>query len=987
MYFNGQLIHTGVAHDDNPPGRGSGRYEFGSGANPYQHGHSFLTEVNRLRNLGYADKDIAKMLLGTKGYNKKTGEPIWCNTTDLRARISIENTNERRAMVYKVKEVYYGEGNGSPTKTGRILGINESSVRSYLKQTLEEKNDKYQNTAKMLKEEIAKKGMIDVSSGQELYLGCTDHTKNVAVAILCEQGYVKSYVKLPQMNGSGKETTMIVLAPPPKEGETERDVRRAIQQNKYNIATIANYSPDKGTSWWTPEYPEMLDSKRVMIRYAEDGGKEKDGVIELRRGVEDISLGNAQYAQVRIGVDGTNYLKGMAMYGLDEDFPDGIDVIFNTNKHRGTPLIDPTATYNPTDKSWSGHEVSKRLKMNADGTDVDRENPFGALIKSEKEKDGIILTGGQRHYVGEDGQDHLSPINKLREEGDWDSWSRTLASQFLAKQPIKLIKQQLDLSILDKEEEYEKISNLTNPVIKKKLLNEYADNCDANASDLSAKGVKNQAFQVLLPVPGLKDNEIYAPNYDDGDTVALVRYPHGGIFEIPVLKVNNRAELAKKVMKNARDAVGINSKVAEQLSGADYDGDTAIVIPVKSNRLGILSTPYLEDLKSFDPKEIYKLPDSAPPVKNDTKQLEMGKVTNLITDMTVGGADLSQIAKAVKHSMVVIDSEKHHLDYKQSYKDFDIENLKKDFQGETPKGQAKGASTILSRASAETYVPRRKEITDTKKMTPEELESWNAGNKVYRNTGETAMKLIKDPSKMTEDELQRYNAGKKVFRETDKLKTIKITQMANVNDAMELVRDPDNEKEVAYANYANSLKNLARQARIEARNINAVPVSKEAAKTYAEEVSSLKSKLAIAEMNRPLERKALGIANAIVAERLKANPDMDFEHQRRESALAMTKARAMVGAKKQLVNINDKEWEAIQSNAVSTNVLQRILDNTDQEAFRKRATPRNSKSLTNVQIQKALAMSASGMYTNKEIADSLGVSASTISAILAGERS
>ena len=55
-----------------------------------------------------------------------------------------------------------------------------------------------------------------------------------------------------------------------------------------------------------------------------------------RRGVADLDLGDSHYAQVRILVDGTHYLKGMAMYS--DDMPDGADIVFNTNKHTGTPV-------------------------------------------------------------------------------------------------------------------------------------------------------------------------------------------------------------------------------------------------------------------------------------------------------------------------------------------------------------------------------------------------------------------------------------------------------------------------------------------------------------------------------------------------------------------------------------------------------------------------------------------------------------------------
>ncbi len=978
-----ELYHTGVAHDENPPGRGSGRFPYGSGENPGQHQFTFRSEVDRLKAKGYSQAEIAQMLMGKKGVNKKTGDPIYYNSTDLRAKIARERAAERNQVRARALELY-DECHGNRSEAARRMGVAESTFRSYLNDAIDERNKRYEATADFLKKRIAesKSKMIDVSSGSEYYIGIgesigvTDYTKKVAISMLEQEGYLKGWVNIP--NGINKTTKMVVLAAPPGEGETVKDVFRRMQQNKQDIQPIQDFTPDQGKTWWTPEFPESISSKRIYVRYAEDGGKDKDGVIELRRGVDDISLDGSQYAQVRVAVDGTHYMKGMAIYGTD--IPKGYDVVYNTNKKRGTPLIDDSAVYDPESGAWSGKEVLKRLKINNDTMEVDRDNPFGALIKSPKDRDGVIMAGGQRKYIGADGKEHLSVINKLQDEGDWDSWSRTLSSQFLSKQPLKLIKQQTDLSIKDKQVELERIKNLTNPVIKKKLLDEFADSCDANAADLSVKGFKNQAFQVLLPVPKLKDNEIYAPNYDDGDTVALVRYPHGGTFEIPVLTVNNKgATAAKEVMRDAKDAVGITSKVAEQLSGADFDGDTALVIPLKSNRLAVSSRKPLEDLIDFDPKELYKLPDSAPQMKGSTKQKQMGIVTNLITDMTVGGAGFSEIARAVKHSMVVIDAQKHHLDYKQSEKDNDIASLKEIYQKNLATGKVGGASTILSRAKGSAQIPLRKEITNTKYMTPEELADWNAGKKVYRDTGETKLKLIKDPNKMTADELERYNAGKKIFRQTGTLKTMSVHQMDIVDDAMDLVRDPSNQKEVAYAKYANQLKDLARNARIESRSIKTIPVSKEAKATYAAEVESLNRQLKLAKMNSPKERRARALAEAAVSEKIKSNPDMDYEHRKREEALALTRARAAVGAKKQMVKISDREWEAIQANAISSSRLKDILDNTDQEKFKQRATPKHSSTLSNAEIAKAKAMIASGMYTRKEIADSLGVSVSTIS--------
>lgn len=904
------IIHSGVGHEDDPPGRGSGRYGWGTGKNPGQHQFDFLSEVKKLKKRGLTDREIAQMLIGEKA-----------TTTDLRAEISIATKKQRQLNRARAIELL-DECHGNVSEVARRMGKPESSVRSLLDPVIAERTDRYENTANFLKKKIAEKGIIDVSSGTELYMGVPDYTKKVAISMLEREGYVKSWVQVQQM-GTDHKTSIMVLAPP---GTTYGDIQRA----KYDIKSIQEFTPDEGKTWWVPEYPSSLDSKRIMIRYAEDGGKDKDGVIELRRGVEDISLGGSQYAQVRIAVDGTHYMKGMAMYG--DEIPKGVDVIFNTNKHTGTPMKD----------------VLKPLKD-------DPDNPFGALIKA----------GGQRKYIDENGNERLSPINKLQDEGDWDSWSRNLSSQFLSKQPLKLIKQQLSMSIADKNAELDSILNLTNPVIKKKLLEDFANQCDSNAADLSAKGFKNQAFQVILPIPDLKDNEIYAPNYADGDVVALVRYPHGGTFEVPVLKVNNRHEAAKKVMQNARDAVGINPKVAERLSGADFDGDTVLVIPMGSNNIAVKSTPPLKGLENFDAKEIYKLPDSAPYMKNSTKQNEMGRVTNLITDMTVGGATPNEICKAVKHSMVVIDAEKHHLDYKQSAEDNDIIDLKKKYQGVNSKGQAKGASTILSRASAKVFVEKQKEVTDTSKMTEEELKAWNAGKKIYRNTGETrtTVKALKDGTTRT----------------VTKPVTQKLPQMDTVDDARDLVRDPSNPKEMVYADYANALKGLANQARKESRSIKPIPVSQSAKKTYAKEVETLNAKLDLALMNSPRERQAQVIANSITSEKFKSNPDMDYEHKQRERSRALTQARAMVGAKKDKIEITDKEWEAIQANAISTNKLIQILNNTDQELFKQRATPRQSSSLSSSQIALAKSMAASGMYTNKEIAERLGVSASTVS--------
>ena len=104
---------------------------------------------------------------------------------------------------------------------------------------------------------------------------------------------------------------------------------------------------------------------------------------------------------------------------------------------------------------------------------------------------------------------------------------------------------------------------------------------------------------MILPVSSMKPTEIFAPNYDNGTRVALIRYPHGGKFEIPELIVNNRNREASRLLKDAKDGVGIHHSVAEHLSGADFDGDTVLVIPNGKGK--IKADPMLEGLKNFNP--------------------------------------------------------------------------------------------------------------------------------------------------------------------------------------------------------------------------------------------------------------------------------------------------------------------------------------------------------------------------------------------------
>lgn len=882
-----ELFHYGTP-------RHSGRYKYGSGEDPNQHGTDFLSQYRQLHAKGVKDTDIAK--------------GMGMNTTQLRARRSAESDAERGDSIARATKL---KDNGySNIRIGEMMGANESTVRSWLKQSQTDRASATKNTAELLKKHVDEKGFIDVGIGVERELNISKTKLDTAVSMLKDKGYEAFTLKVEQPTNPGQYTTMKVLAPA---GTQWKDV----MNNKDKIQTINEYSPDGGTTFQMLQRPSSLSSSRIKIRYDEEGGSEKDGVIELRRGVDDISLGKSSYAQVRIAVDGTHYLKGMAMYS--DSLPNGVDVMFNTNKAKGTPQ----------------EKVFKELKP-------DPDNPFGASIKA----------GGQRYYDDPKGsytdpvtgkKQSLSPVNKLREEGDWDNYSKNLSSQMLSKQNLPLIKKQLNLAYAEKKAEYETILSLDNPSIKKKLLESFADDCNASAVHLKAAALPRQTSKVLLPIPSLKDNEIYAPTFNDGESVVLIRYPHGGTFEIPELVVNNRHQKAKAILGNAVDAVGINSKVAARLSGADYDGDTAIVIPVNSN-VRIKTSAPLKGLENFDPKHSYPAYEGMKTMTSRQKGIEMGKVSNLITDMTLKGAPPEELAKAVRHSMVVIDAEKHNLDYKRSERENNISSLKKEYQGKS----TAGASTLISKASSEKRVDERKKFVYD--IDP------NTGEKLYRETGRTYTDKNGNVIKAQE----------------------KSTKMAEAKDARTLSSGTPTEE--AYASYANSMKSLGNQARKDFISVKPTPTSQSAKETYKNEVASLNSKLNVALKNAPRERRAILIASAQVDLKKKANPDMDKDAIKKANAQELAKARTRVGAGKKDVQvvINDKEWEAIQAGAVSNHKLSIILNNTDLDSVRQRATPKDKITLSPTKITRIKAMANTG-YTIAEIAQQLGYSSTMIS--------
>ncbi len=896
------LVHYGIK-------RRSGRYPWGSGDKNFQRSGDFLSRVQELKKSGMSEPEIVSAL----GLD---------SSTQLRVAYTVAKNERRKLMVATAKSM--SEDGFTPTQIGVKMNLNESSVRSLLSDEAASRMNQAEHIKGVLEKELATKGVLDVGAGVERELGVSRQKLEEALFMMEAEGTgIRDGIGVP--TGPHKQTNVMVIRKPDIEVG-------AIYSDRSMIKPVGEYhSTDGGQTFDKREYPASIDSNRVQIRYGDQGGLAKDGVIELRRGVADLDLGPSHYAQVRIMVDGTHYLKGMAMYS--DDMPDGVDVVFNTNKTSDTPKL----------------KVLKEIKP-------DPDNPFGAYIKAD----------GQSYYPDPKGKyvdpvtgerRSLSAINKLKEEGDWDKMSKTLSSQFLSKQPMKLINKQLAETYKGYEDTYAEIASLTNPTVKRKLLLEFADNCDSASIQLKAAALPRQETRVILPLTTIKPNEIYAPYLENGEKVALVRFPHGGTFEIPVLTVNNKNKAARSLLGNVKDAVGIHSDAANQLSGADFDGDTAVVIPM-TNGTKITARKPLEGLKDFDPKVEYST-EGKTGVRIMTKaqtQREMGMISNLITDMTLQGASDSEITKAVRHSMVVIDAAKHKLDYKKSEIDNDIATLKTRYQpkyddvGNVIGGG--GATTLLSRRKQTAEVPERR---GSGRIDPE------TGKVSYKQTG----RKYKDAD------------GNWVLAKT------KVSIFDTVDDAHAF--SSGTAQEDAYADYINRMRSLSAKARKEYVNTPKLEYSSSANKSYKEEVESLKALLGIAEMNAPRERQARVIADSVVKAKTQAYPELNDKANRKElnkiKQTALYDARNSVGAsgKGTRINITDKQWEAIQAGAVSDNMLSKILRYTDPDAIRARALPRSATQLSPAQVSKIHAMSNSGRYTISQIANALGISPSSVS--------
>lgn len=938
-----------IAHYGTP--RHSGRYPWGSGKNP-QRGIDLLTRVEKLQKKGLSQTEQA-IALGFK------------TTTELRAAKSQASAARQADFDKAIKAQIHRLGTDSPSAIGRALGVNESTIRGRLKamqKPVEKQNAKVlDNTMQILREEVARTGgYIDVGKGSNLFLNITESRLSNAVKNLEAEGYSVIGFKQENQMGTPNAQTFKLLCP---KGTTWADVKN----NKSNIHMLneagMKINNDTGDITKIGD-PISVDPKRIYVRYKEDGGAERDGTIEIRPGVPDANLGASKYAQVRVLVGENQYMKGIAHYS--DKVPEGYDFIYNSNKSSSQP-----------DKVFKTIDEDK---MNdPDTRPVDR---FGALISA------------QNHYTDKDGNEHQGVLNIIANEGSRNEWSNSLPSQFLAKQPTETAKQQLAIDYTRRAQEFEEIKSLTNPALKKALLAEFADECDSAAVDLKAAGFPRQGWHTIVPNPNLKDNEVYAPNFQHGEKVVLVRFPHEGPFQMPELIVNNNSRSSKAIIgADSKDAICINSKVADRMSGADFDGDTVLVIPNNDGRLKSMAP--LEGLKNFDTKTAY------PPIKdangNDLckasvdkakvdkekaaakaegreprlylwqEQKQMGMVSNLITDMTLAGATADELARAVRHSMTVIDVKKHNLDWRRSERENNIQELKNKYQPKEdltkPGG---GASTLLSRSKSEVNG-----IIERKRAFNVQDENGNylvkdgvdvkTGEKVYQPTGRGYDKPGKNGEWVHVD------------------KTISSTKMYETPDARTLMSGPNHEGtkiERIYADYANRCKGLGNEARKAWVNTTLPKRDPVAAKEYAKEVASLKVKLNESKKRRPIER----LAHVKAAEKIKSRQkyeQLSPSDWSKERAKELARAREQLGIKRYNITFTPREWEAIQKNAVSSTTLKELFARADKDMLKKLAMPKNTPTLSPAKIARIKAYVNAGR-TQSEIAEALGISVSTV---------
>ena len=211
--------------------------------------------------------------------------------------------------------------------------------------------------------------------------------------------------------------------------------------------------------------------------------------------------------------------------------------------------------------------------------------------------------------------------------------------------------------------------------------------------------------------------------------------------------------------------------------------------------------------------------------------------------------------------------------------------------------------------------------------------------------------------------------------------------MADTSDAYTLITGEGHDMEKLGADYANTMKALANEARREARSTVTTKVNAQARQVYAKEVAELKADIVREKTNKPKERSAQAMSNGIVAAKLKEHPEWreDKDKVKKMKNQTLTECRRRAGANKKnvYVELNERKIEAMNAGALSSSNITKVINNCDKDKFKKLAMPRSTNALSKVdqlKIQHLIEASKGKKngYTIDEIAKLVGCSASTV---------
>jgi predicted transcriptional regulator len=327
-------------------------------------------------------------------------------------------------------------------------------------------------------------------------------------------------------------------------------------------------------------------------------------------------------------------------------------------------------------------------------------------------------------------------------------------------------------------------------------------------------------------------------------------------------------------------------------------------------------------------------------------------------------------------AQLIIDAEKHKLNWRGAEEEYRISELHEKYQGK----KRGGAVTIVSKASGEYDVPEGEEYYDIDPKTGAKIPKYTGKKRVYF-TREDDTKYYKD--------LLPKQAG---YDPNAKDVTQKSTKMAETSDANTLVSPYKYRIETIYANYANQCKALANEARKESLVKKETPYSKQAADTYKEEVAHLTELIENSKVNAALERLAQRSAKVIIDERIAKYPERynkktpDGKKHISKLKNQVTNQQRKIVSKQRPFDITPREWEAIEAGALHKSDVKEIINRANSDQVKKYAMPKNTdySTLSPANLAHARAMINSG-YTQADVAASFNISPSTLSKLLRGK--